>query len=865
MKSIMPPVMKTLDEMIEYCYECSGGRRATLLQNIERNFLLKKTIDEFRVKFWKDMPFLKFIAVGRRLLNFFDELAKERVTFDRIEEEARLGHYPEKYVEDELPILKNIYDRYRAALKQTGYQDAIDLNRVVHEEFDPICLKEYDQILVAGLAATTVVETKLIKRILDELPSQLVLHSCPVDELEHMSQPDRPFYVHNKLLRGLDVDLSNVTMLQGEMVAEPVMRVKEAKTEAEQTLYLHSAVKECVARKGKLHRIGIVLPDESTVYAVAESLRAAGIVYNLSAGLPLARSLLYSFLEQLHEVIQADYHFEELFTFIRHPLFKNAVIGGQPLRPLIYGLEDFMIQNRLNFFRRDALVESRFDPLVDLLQRGFSTVQAKTDFSQYLQGLVDYLNDLLGYNDQFLKTNTADIKEFFEQLHRLSKLRMMQEMSARSADALRLILWILQDHRYRVEGDPMRGIQVIGLLEARNLDFDYLILPSMNEGIFPRRSEKDMFINQKVRSKVGLPYAQERENLYYYYFTELTKGKKEVYISYVAEEERDVASRFISMRTDATQKDDAVTKLARTAFELSKREVKKTPEMMKALYQYLQRDGLSPTALSDYRRCPYRYYLKYMVRVTEPKMIVEEPGAKEWGEVVHNAVRNFYRYHFPRGFNEREFDHAESVMQRELEKALTRNHSLAVEPKSSTYIDLSVFERRMRRFLETEVARFKEGYEIFKAVLERKAKHHLAVNGAQVRVYGYIDRIDLKEEMYYIIDYKTGKIPSRSAFEIGDDFTEFQLPLYALMFSKEHFEIIGGMMYYEIGRQSRTVNIVEGKDAAVYLKDFKNQILIPTLEHILDPAVPFYQTDNDDFCDHCIYQQVCGEVHGRKD
>ncbi|MGB7055973.1 MAG: PD-(D/E)XK nuclease family protein, partial [bacterium] len=749
-RSIMPPVMKTLDELIEYCYECSGGKRGMLLHSIERNSLLKNAIDELKVEFWKDMRFLRFIALGNRLLNFFDEIAKERVTFAKIEEEVKVGHYPEKYVENELPILKRIYEEYRKVLKASGYKDVVDQNMLVHEQFSSECLKNYDHILIGGLAATTVVETGLIKKMLNELPSELVLHSCPVDDLPNMDRPDKPFYIHHKLLRGLGVDLSKIGTLKREAVSEPVIRVKEVRTESEQTFYLHSVIKECVTRYEELHRIGIVLPDESIMYSVAESLRVSGIEYNLSAGLPLAQSGLYAFLGQLHEVIRSGYHFEEFFTFIRHPLLKNAVINGQSLRPLIYGLEDFMIQNRLNFFERGNVIENRFDPLVDVLQRGFSAAQADSSFGGYIEGIVSYLNELLGYNRKLIETNAPDINEFFEQLHRLTTLRIAEKMSARSTDALEFILWALQDHRYRVEGDPMRGVQVIGLLEARNLDFDCLILPSMNEGVFPRRSEKDMFINQAVRRAVGLPYTQERENLYYYYYTELTKGKKEIYISYVAEQERDVASRFINLRTGGAQKDDSVINLARTAFDLSKREVKKSPGIVRALYQYLQKDGLSPTALSDYRKCPYRYYLKYIMRITEPAEIIEEPGAKEWGEVVHNAVRNFYQYHFPGGFSGKEMDRATAVMERELEKALERNRSLAVKPKSATYIDLNVFKRRMRHFLETEAERFNDGFEIFKAVLERKAKHHLWINNAQVRVYGYIDRIDLYQDHYYI-------------------------------------------------------------------------------------------------------------------
>ena len=601
------------------------------------------------------------------------------------------------------------------------------------------------------------------------------------------------------------------------------------------------------------------------MYSVTESLRAAGIGYNLSAGLPLAQSALYSFLGQLLETLRSDFHYEEFFTFLRHPILKNAVMKEQSLRPLIYGLQDFMVKNRLNFFQPDSITDDRFDLLLEILQRGFAAARADLDFGGYITGIIRYMNELLGYNKQLVEANTPDTNEFFEQLHRLTTLRMVDKLNARGTDMLEFILWVLKDHRYRVEGDPMRGVQVIGLLEARNLDFDCLIVPSVNEGVFPRRSEKDMFINQPVRRDVGLPYTQERENLYYYYFTELTKGKKEVYLSYVAEEERDVASRFINLALSGIPKDESMIKLARTAFSMRKRSVKKSPEMLKALYQYVQKDGLSPTALSDYRKCPYRYYLKYVLKITEPDSIIEEPGAKEWGEVVHKALRNFYQYHFPRGFTEKEKNQAMKVMETELENALKRNRSLALKPKASTYLDLNVFKRRMRHFLETEIERFNEGFTIFKMVLERKAKHYLSINGAQVRVYGYIDRIDLCRDQYYIIDYKTGRIPSSKTTEIGEDFTEFQLPLYALAFSKEHFDIIGGLMYYEIGRKSRIINIIDKQDAAQYLTAFKEEILVPTIKEILNPEQNFYQSDNDDFCRYCPYEQLCGEEHGRED
>ncbi|MBE0432139.1 PD-(D/E)XK nuclease family protein [candidate division WOR-3 bacterium] len=860
---IMPPVMKTLDELVEYCYECLGGKPGMVLHGIERNLLLKSTIDRLKVEFWKDLPFLRFVAVGNRFLDFIDEMAQERVTFESIERETELGHYPEKYVQNELPVLKRIYEEYRDALKQSGYQDPVDVNTTSLERFDAACLERNRHVMICGLAATTAVEAGLIEKILCGLPSELVLHSCRPDELEGMNDPGKPFYIHNKLLRGMGVDIPRIGWLRGESVAEPVVHVKELKSETQQTLHLHSVISACAAKYQDLRRIGIVLADESIMYSVRETLRICGIPYNLSAGLPIAQSVLYSLLGQLYEVIRSDYHYEEFFAFIRHPLFKNAVMNGQTLRPLIYGLENFMIAQRLNFFERDRVYEDRFDPLIGLVHRGISRALADLPLQYYVEGLLDYLNELLGYNKPLLETNPPDISELFDQLHRLSALRMAAQIPARGADMLEFILSVLEGQRYRVEGDPMRGVQIIGSLEARNLDFDCLIVPSMNEGVFPRRSEKDMFINQEVRGRVGLPVTQERENLYYYYFTALLKGKREVYLSYVAEQDKEVASRFINLALPNIARDNAQAKLAATAFKTARRAVNKSPDISKGLYQYLQNSGLSPTALSDYRKCPYRYFLRFILRISEPDEITEEPGPAEWGEIVHGALKQFYKIRFPDGFVEKDLDRATAAMDEELDEALRRNRNLARKPHASARLDLNLYKRRMRNFLKREIERFHEGFAIHRSVLEKKAVHHLAINAAQVVFSGYIDRVDVLDGKYYIIDYKTGKIPERKNFEIGDDFNEFQLPLYALMFSMEQFEMIGGMMYYEIGRDSRTVDIVKGQDAAAYLNDFRQKILVPTIKEMLDPEVAFYQTADDDHCRHCPYAQICGAEHGR--
>lgn len=859
-QGIIPPAMKTIDELIAFAYERSGGSRGRMLESLERNFILKNIIDSLKIEMWGELSFLRFISIGERLLNFFDELARERVTIADLQELSATGHYPEKYIEEELPILNKIYEEYRRALRAVGGIDAVDVNDSVCEKFSADMLRDFDFTIIAGLAGLTTVEGRIVKTILAEIPSELILHSCSPGELKKAGDIHEPFHVHHKLLQTIGADPEDASVLGGQNTAHPVVHVRSLKSESQQTFHLQSVLQEVTKRYKELHRVAIVLADESILFSITESLKALGIDYNLSAGLPFKQSSLYSFLVQLHELVKSGYHFQELFSFIRHPLTKNAVIDRQELRPLVYGLEKAMIDGQFNYFDANKFMAA-FTPLVQFIKRCCDAVNAEIEFAEYLNGIVALLNELLSYNQEVVKRNSPDTMEFLNRLHDLAALRVPGKYLPRGKEMLEFLLRVLENGRYHIQGDPMRGVQIIGVLEARNLDFDCVIIPSMNEGIFPRHSEKDMFVNQALRRAARLPYSQERENLFYYYFTELKEGKKEVYISYVAEEDKDLPSRFVMLAFPGMRHDDAVTRLQQSAFVLRKRSVEKSSDLLKVIYGKLQQRGLSPTALSDYWTCPYAYYLKYILDVYEPAKIVEEPGALEWGSIIHSALQYFYSKHFPRGFRQNEMDRAVSLMEQELDKAITYNRNLARKPRAITFLDAEVYKRYLRSFLLTELERFNQGFEIFKASLERKAKHHIPVNGLQVRLTGVPDRIDILDEKYYIIDYKTGRLPPKKACEIGEDFDAFQLPMYALIFSKEHFDIIGGMLYYAIDEESKTRDIVEGKDVKRYMNDFCQEILVPIIKKIIDPNVPFSQAEDPESCKYCAYSQVCGEIH----
>lgn len=857
-KGFIPPTMKTISELTEEIYELLGGKKGMVLNSIERNFILKKVVDSLKVEFWQDLPFLKFISVGNRLLQFFDELSKERITLESIEQHVVSGHYPERYVKNELSIIKKVYTEYRKSLNKQGYSDAMDKYDAIDTHFHSTMLKklnEYAYIAFAGLVATTTIENRIIEKILADLPAELILHTCR-SGIASMNTTDKPFYQHCKLLSALGIsETEAIAVLNGQHADPPVVHIKCTESQSHEMLHFTHVI-TTIKERYEPHRIAIIVTNEDTVYSITEALTGAGILYNLSTGFPLSHSILYSFLSQLKEVIETKYHFKAFLAFIKHPLLKNAVIGLNVLRPLTYRLEKSMVSNNLNYFEPKDHTDQTLMPLIHVITDCISTVTAQMPLNEYVDNIVEMLNMLLGYNKELIEKNSPDINEFFDRLINLSKLRIEKKPTELGIKTLNFILRMLRDGTYHVRGDPMKGVQVIGLLEARNLDFDCIILPSTNEGIFPKKSEKDLFINQAVRKQTQLPYDKERENLFYYYFTEFIHGKKEVFISYVLEEKRDIRSRFVDFLMDeGIQVDETKISLIGSSLSLTKREVKKNKAILHSLYRWVTSRGLSPTALKDYKQCSYRFYLKYLMNIQEPKQIIEEAGPAEWGLIVHEALKNFYKYDFPDGVTEKDFSRAQKLLHDRATKAI--EHTLAKKPKGITFLDLGLYKRRLNEFLRYEIERFKSGFMIDKEKLEKRLKYEITLTNRKIRLYGYTDRVDSINNKYYILDYKSST-PQKKYYEIGSEFVEFQLPLYALIVSNGDFEKINGMAYYVISNTTNMSAIVEEDGVKQYLHDFREQMLLPTIREILDPVKNFHQTDDTDQCQFCAYTHLCG-------
>jgi len=862
-EGFIPPQMLTIKELYYLLFERMGGGSAKVISGLERNVILKMITSSLKHKYLSDLPFLSFISIGEKLLKLFDELTAEDVSIEEVEEKRQQLHFPEKYIEEELPILQEIYNQYLNKISQEGLIDDALLAKKVGENFKPEYLAEKSYIYFAGLLALRGRDFSLMEKILGSLPSELVLHS-PKDKLVEKGV-ESDFYHHHRILERFQVKPEGVEIISPvtkSSSGKPIF-IQKCTNQLDEVSYILRTLAEVLPRFLP-HRIAVVLPDESLSLPLMDALEKYHLPHNLSLGLPLKFSPIYSLLKLLYECGESNYHYKEFLSLLKHPLIKGGVREGVVFRPLVYDLERVMKETNASYFSQ-KFKNKENKSLREFLETIFATVKKDVSFSEYVENLKIKVGEVIRLNPEVSGYYSLSINQFLDKLGEMKQWYLPEEIFKKPLDKLSLIIKVMETLTFPSFGDFLEGVQIIGVLEARNLDFDCLILPSLNEGIFPKKSEKDLFIPAALREEVGLPFYKERESLFYYYFAELMSDKKEVYISYREEEEEiNIRSRFI----------DKLLGEKNTARQIQYREKKETynyifpstsgaeaepPKEVKKdsqLLERLEKMQFSPSALKNYCLCSYKFYLSSILKLREPKVVEEEYHPRIWGEIIHSSLKNLYCQEGIKEFKEMGKEKIREklipILDQEFKKAYPY-------PKPSLLIELELYRQRVQSIMDMDVRRFQEGFQVWRLEEKLIPCSFSISKRVKVSLTGRVDRIDKKKGKYYFIDYKVGGKPATKSYRVGEDFREFQLPLYALIFCQGDFSLVGGLIYYHLqaGRDKFTSLDILEKEGSDYLLQFREEILTPTLEEILTPDKPFRCTEDLQRCRYCPYIDFC--------
>jgi CRISPR/Cas system-associated exonuclease Cas4 (RecB family) len=510
--------------------------------------------------------------------------------------------------------------------------------------------------------------------------------------------------------------------------------------------------------------------------------------------------------------------------------------------------------------------------------------------------LLEYLIAIIKHLAKELQedpTQKSYLFQAFKQLNRVAEIFSATGSKGLKVEfLLNLFRKLFRDLKLPFEGEPLQGLQVMGVLESRNLDFRRVIICDVNEGSFPPGGGIQSMIPMNLRKAFRLPVQEQNDAIYAYTFYRLLHRAEEVHLIYTTAGEQGKASemsRFIQqMRVELPI---AAPESVLVPVNLTPNQpitLTKTPAMLAILSRYFKPMGeeeaekkFSASALNMYLDCRLRFYLRYVAQLKEKEEVVTTIDPMTFGTLLHRGIELLYE--IPEGKDFRDLDsHEIERLLPQVPQAVERAFRELYKKEDGEELlltgQLQIAKEVLAKYSEAVLAYDQRNGDFRIVGLEKEHLAHLRIETGEghqeVALGGVIDRMDIKDEVVRLLDYKTGKDTKKvstiaSLFDRDDkkrNKAAMQTFLYAFFYQYQNPEsqlpIKPGIINIkEIYSQDFSpylqLNNSEVHDYREFAEEFE-QGLRGLLEEIVNPLVPFDQTEDKKKCTYCAYKELCG-------
>ena len=789
-------------------------------------------------------------VLGNIYKGFRESLASQNIAYEGM----MYRHVIEHLDVDKLPYEKYVFVGFNVLNKveHTLFTQLKDVGKAVfYWDYDEFYMKENRQ-------AVTHEAGEFIRRNLRDFPSPL-----SGELFKNLSKPKEVHYIASS-------------------------------TENAQARYLPQWIRNNLTTPEK--ETAVVLCNEALLQPVLHSLPAEVKHVNITMGFPLSQTPVYSFLIALLELHthgfnfkSGRYTFQSVVTLLKHPYTRQLTGQAELLeKELTRNNRFYPLPGELG---KDEFLTRLFTPLSgnlnlcirlsETLQQVASIYQANTSGTED----TDAFNQL--YRESLFKAYTT--------INRFRTLIEEDELTVQSETFRRLLVKILSTTNIPFHGEPAIGMQVMGVLETRNLDFRHLVLLSVNEGQLPKSGGDSSFIPYNLRKAFGMTTIEHKIAVYAYYFYRLLQRAERITLIYNTSSDglnRGEWSRF--MLQFLIEWPHPITRQFLEAGQspqgTSPITVEKTPDVMRQMQSLFDvranpKAKFSPSALNYYLDCPLKFYYRYVAGLSAPDEVSAEIDSATFGSIFHYAAEHIYKDLTTHG----------KVINKEALETLLRN-----EVKLQDYVD-TAFKKLFFNVPQNEKPEYNGVQLINSAVIARYLKQLLQndlryapftfiASEMEVdepidiqtpkgviksRIGGIIDRMDSKDGTLRIVDYKTGgdadTPPHVESLFIPDKKRSnyvFQTFLYAAIMCRKQptMKIAPALLYIhraatetyspviQMGEPRKPKEAVE--DFSKYEKEYRER-LQGLLEEIFNPEKSFTQTEIIEKCTYCDFKALC--------
>lgn len=677
------------------------------------------------------------------------------------------------------------------------------------------------------------------------------------------------------LHKELDIDLVSCAQNTGQVKVASTLLDKMKSEEIKETLLL--------------------LADESLITSMINNIPKNVGKANITLGLPIRNTsmktwvdLLFSIQENKFRFSTESIYYRDLQSLFRHP-FILSILSNEGLKQIGEIERSIVTQNRI-FLRADKL------EINEVLQKIITLI---SDRWKSWQEAVKHIRSLNGIIYRLLKKEHAFEKALLESFDRsLVDLQAIisegfPEMKLSSFKQLFNSHWSKQSIAYH--GNPIDGLQIMGLLETRALDFKRIIAVGMNEGSLPPTNPIQTIIPMDLRRYLGLPTPREKQGLFAHHFYRLLHSCEHLTVTYSTSEDKmggNEPSRYLAQLELELSRDADHINVNRSVYsldesqEIPEKEFLKTPEVIVRLDE-LFANSTSASMLRKYIDCPLDFYFRYVTDFGEADEVEEEIENSTFGTFIHETLEDLYRPFARHDKNGEPVDpQPANITSLDIEKML-KTYKLELEKKFMKHfnndkdafrtgknrLSYEMANELTRKFLESERDFISKQTEpVFIESLELEYSHDLVLNvhGVKKKMHlrGFIDRIDSVGGRYRIIDYKSGKISDDHVRISSRDTTDedvvksicnknrkyvLQLMIYNYLFYKKHGTLGHAGIISLVSGSGSTYELGTGKIDMQHVVDNFELYLERILEQIYDTDVPFVHEANEQFsyCKYC--------------
>ncbi|MGB2867447.1 MAG: PD-(D/E)XK nuclease family protein [Bacteroidota bacterium] len=777
-----------------------------------------------------------------------------------------------------LHTLVRYYREFYRMVESRGFSTRATRMKAIAEKIDSIDLSEYKQILFAGFYALTKVERTILKSLAGREQTTLLFQQGP-GLRQHLEQ----------------LDISAEPPIDSEDA--PRIFFYQAADSQGQVSALAGRINDLLKEKGRFdEHTAIVLPAPQALFPVLHQVLALlpEEEYNISLGYPLSRTPLYGFLTNLLTVAASAHDgavsAPAYMNLVLHPYTKNIRFKNRSevTRVLFHSLEDSFarrkhsgvlriedVENDEGLFKRAAAslpgvtepeLRAHVRWIHDQTVRKFGTHSSLKEFAEKIIELILFIQDhsTAGFHPLF-RSYAEKLLELCDTIkNSLAGTKTLSDPASFES----FLRNTIAGETVPFPGTPVRGLQVLGLLETRNLSFERVFVLDANDDILPGAKGVDALIPQGLREQLGIETYRDRDKLIEYYLHLLMGGAKEVHFFFTESGEKE-KSRFLERMLWEQEKrnPEAKNPVRRVHYNIhlvnkDPAAVAKSPELMNALKEF----EYSATSLDTYLKCQLQFYYRYVLNLREKEEVVGEPRQLDVGNLVHKALRRFY----------------EPLVGRQLTKEL-------IDPGAMEKAVRFVFEEEygqkltgsvylVERQVRAKLLEFLKNYQL--PLLEKQEVHllnveqEISMNRNGRHFTGRIDRIERRGSKVIVLDYKIrhDDAPYKvqwSKFNIEDRGTwsesigSLQLPMYAMLYAQQSGVSSAEIepAYVALGKNYLDARLESGlgRDDVAESNVILEKVILNLVEEIEDGGVSFEPTDDkEEQCPRCPYKVICG-------